>query len=76
MKGAPMIEAVEATIEPDGTVRLHEPVRFPVARRALVVILEDGTSTAETALLSEKALAADWSRAEEDAAWEHLQRDR
>jgi hypothetical protein len=44
-----MLEAVEATVEPDGTVRLHEPVRFSVARRALVIILEDGTSTAETA---------------------------
>jgi len=71
-----MLEAVEATIEPDGTVRLHEPVRFSVARRALVIILEDGTSTAETALLSERALAADWDRVEEDAAWAHLQRGR
>jgi len=71
-----MLEAVEATIEPDGTVRLHEPVRFPVARRALVIILEDSAPTAETVLLSEQALAADWNRAEEDAAWAHLQRAR
>ena len=27
----------------------------------------------ETALLSEAALAADWNRPEEDAAWSHLQ---
>ena len=71
-----MLEAVEATIEPDGTVRLHEPVRLSVARRALVIILEDGASTAETALLSERTLAADWDRVEEDAAWAHLQRGR
>ena len=71
-----MLEAVEATIEPDGTVRLHEPVRLAGARRALVIILEDGMSTAETAVLSESALAVDWNRAEEDAAWAHLQRDR
>ena len=71
-----MLEAVEATIEPDGTVRLHEPVRLSVSRRALVIILEDGASTAETALLSERALAADWDRIEEDAAWAHLQRGR
>ncbi len=71
-----MIEAIEATIDPDGTVHLHEPVRFPVARRALVILLEDGASTTETALLSERALGADWDRAEEDAAWEHLQRGR
>ena len=71
-----MLEAVEATIEPDGTVRLHEPVRLAGARRALVIILEDGTSTVETAMLSERALAVDWNRAEEDAAWAHLQRGR
>ena len=45
-------------------------------RRALVIVLEGGASKAETALLSERALAADWDRAEEDEAWAHLQRDR
>jgi hypothetical protein len=29
----------------------------------------------ETALLSEAALAEDWNRPEEDAAWSHLQPD-
>jgi hypothetical protein len=75
-RSPPMLEAVEATIEPDGTVRLHEPVRLAGARRALVIILEDGTSTVETAMLSERALAVDWNRKEEDAAWAHLQRGR
>lgn len=28
---------------------------------------------AETALLAEAALSADWNRPEEDAAWSHLQ---
>ncbi len=68
-----MLEAVEATIEPDGTVHLHEPVRLAVARRALVITLEEGAFTAETALLSEMALASDWGRVEEAAAWAHLQ---
>ena len=71
-----MLEAVEATIDPDGTVRLHEPLRLTGARRAVVIIFEDDTSLAETALLSEHALAADWDRAEEDVAWAHLQRER
>lgn len=71
-----MLEALEATIDPDGTVRLREPVRFSATRRALVIVLEDGASKAETALLSERALAADWDRAEEEEAWAHLQRDR
>jgi hypothetical protein len=68
-----MLEAVEATIEPAGTVRLHEPVRFAGARRAVVIIFEDDASRAATAFLSEHALAADWDRAEEDGAWAHLQ---
>jgi hypothetical protein len=76
MEDAPMPETVEATIEPDGTVRLHQPVRLSVAHRALVIILDDTTSTTETALLSERALAADWDREEEDTAWAHLQRGR
>ena len=71
-----MLEAIEATIEPDGTIRLHEPVRLGGKRRAVVIILEEGVSGAETALLSERALAADWDRVEEDAAWAHLQRGR
>ena len=71
-----MLEAIEATIEPDGTVRLHEPVHLRGACRAVVIIFEDGVAAAETALLSERALAADWVRAEEDAAWAHLQRGR
>ena len=51
------------------------PIQLSVARRALVTILEPEapTGTSETALLSEAALAEDWNRPEEDAAWSHLQ---
>jgi len=54
---------------------LLEPVRLGGARRALLTILEDGDEDAPSsgALLSEAALAADWSRPEEDAAWAFLQ---
>jgi hypothetical protein len=70
-----MIQTVEAVIDEDGTVRLLEQVRLPEARRALVTILEEGPAedVPETALLSEQALAEDWNRPEEDAAWSHLQ---
>jgi hypothetical protein len=70
-----MPQAVEAVIDEGGTVRLLEAVRLPAARRALVIILEDEPTArvAETALLSEAALAEDWNRPEEDAAWSHLQ---
>jgi hypothetical protein len=55
-----MIRTVEAVIDEQGGVHLLEPVRLPSAANAC-------------ALLSEAALAEDWSRPEEDEAWSHLQ---
>jgi hypothetical protein len=71
-----MIKTVEAVVDENGQVRLLEEIHLPAARRALVTILEEdpATSIAETALLSESALADDWDNPEEDAAWSHLQR--
>jgi hypothetical protein len=73
-----MIKTVEAVVDENGQVRLLEEIHLPAARRALVTILEEdpATSIAETALLSESALADDWDNPEEDAAWSHLQRAR
>jgi hypothetical protein len=70
-----MLRTVEAVIDAQGHVQVLEPISLPGARRALVTILEEepGTSIHETALLSEAALAEDWNRPEEDAAWLHLQ---
>lgn len=70
-----MIRTVEAVIDEHGNVRLREPVHLPAARRALVMILEEqpGAGVSESALLSETALAEDWSRPEEDEAWSYLQ---
>jgi hypothetical protein len=66
-----MIRTAEAVIDEHGNVRLLEPVEVAGARRALVTILdEEPTSLAhETAILSERSLAEDWNRPEEDAAW-------
>jgi hypothetical protein len=69
-----MIQTVEAIVDEYGAVRLLEPIRLDRRHRALVTILADEPSDAdETALLSEAALAVDWNRPEEDAAWAHLQ---
>jgi hypothetical protein len=70
-----MLRTVEAVIDIQGQVHLLEPISLTGARRALVTILEEApdTSIHETALLSEAALAQDWNRPEEDAAWSHLQ---
>ena len=69
-----MIQTIEAIIDQQGKVQLLEPVRLEGPRRALVTILEEEPSRPEleTALLSEPALAEDWNRPEEDAAWSHL----
>jgi len=71
-----MIKTVEAVIDERGNVRLLEPVDPGGVRRALVTILEERPTAhpAETALLSEAALAEDWDRPEEDEAWTHLQK--
>ena len=70
-----MLRTVEAVIDAQGHVQVLEPISLPGARRALVTILEEepGTSMHDTAILSEAALAEDWNRPEEDAAWSHLQ---
>ncbi|MCB0181962.1 MAG: hypothetical protein KDI62_27290 [Anaerolineae bacterium] len=70
-----MLQTIEAVIDEHGNVRLLEPIQLPTARRALVTILEYEplVDLPETALLSEPALAEDWNRPEEDAAWSHLQ---
>ena len=72
-----MLKTIEAVIDEQGRVRLLEPARISGTRRALVTVLDevplDGAD--ETALLSEEALS-DWDRPEEDAAWQHLQKEK
>ena len=68
-----MLQTVEAMIDEQGNVRLLESIQLPKSRRAFVTILPAESDMAETALLSEAALAEDWNRPEEDAAWSHLQ---
>ncbi len=66
----------------DGAARILEKVLMPSNTRQEV---EESLSWCqkqtipfiyETALISEQALAEDWNRPEEDAAWSHLQRAR
>lgn len=68
-----MLQTIEATIDEQGNVRLLQPIQLSRPRRAYVMILADERDIPETALLSEAALAEDWNRSEEDAAWSHLQ---
>lgn len=70
-----MVQTVEAVVEADGRVRLLGEVKVPGPRRAVVTVLLDQPAEVpgEAARLAEPALAADWNRPEEDAAWSHLQ---
>jgi len=70
-----MIRTVEAVVDERGQVRLLQPLPLGAPRRALVTVLDEEPTELpnETALLSEAALAEDWNRPEEDAAWSYLQ---
>lgn len=72
-----MLKTHEAVLEPDGHRHFLEavPVMDKVARRVLVTFTQE-TAPVDTArcgaTLSERALAEDWSRNEEEAAWAFL----
>lgn len=69
-----MSTTVRAVIEPDGTVRLLEPIHLEEARNALVTILDgpvDGGG--QTLGLADEVALSDWAREEEAEAWSHLQ---
>jgi hypothetical protein len=68
-----MIQTMEAIVDEAGNVKLLAEIELKESRRALVTILEKEPKVSETALLSEKALAEDWQRDEEEDAWQHLQ---
>jgi hypothetical protein len=69
-----MLRTIEVEIGSDGQVRPLENVGpLPPGRALLTLMTIDAD---ETIWLAESALAEDWLRPEEDAAWAHLQSDR
>jgi len=70
-----MLRTVEATLDADGHLRFREQLKLQGTRRVLVTLLDE-PSVEEALLLAEPALAEDWMRPEEDAAWAHLQPDK
>lgn len=73
-----MLQTYEALLQPDGHLQFVglPPVQAKAPQRVLVTFT-DAPVAADTALcgatLSEPALAQDWLRDEEEAAWDHLQ---
>jgi hypothetical protein len=66
-----MRSTIEAEVDEKGNIRPKEPVTLPPGSQLLITVV-GAPAIAETALLSEDALAADWNRPEEDAAWADL----
>ena len=69
-----MANTIRVEIDAEGHVRPLEPgIQLPVGHALLTILTPETVETHETALLAEKALAEDWLKEEEDAAWQHLQ---
>ena len=67
-----MLTTIEVTIDKTGHLHSLEPTQTIKPGRALLTWLEPDTAH-EPALMAESALAQDWLKPEEDAAWAHLQ---
>ena len=66
-----MLQTIEVEIDSEGRVHALGTGRsLPAGRGLLTLLMPLGN---ETAILSETALAEDWLRPEEDAAWADLQ---
>ena len=73
-----MLQTYEAVLQPNGKLQfLDLTVTSTLTPRRVLVTFTEEFAAADTALcgatLSESALAQDWQREEEDAAWAHLQ---
>lgn len=71
------LKSIPATVSPDGSVTLNEPVKLSgtVAAMVTLVLDEDDDESIDMALASESALAKDWNHPDEDKAWAYLQEE-
>ena len=65
-----MLQTITVEIDANGHIQPLTPIQQLPAGRAVLTL--SSTHTAAT-LLAEPALAEDWLKSEEDAAWAHLQ---
>ncbi|MCX8520328.1 MAG: hypothetical protein ORN28_02185 [Rhodoferax sp.] len=76
-----MMQTFETVLQPNGHLQfLDMPATSPLTPQRVLVTFTEAFVAADTAVcgatLSESALAQDWQRDEEDAAWAHLQSTR
>lgn len=69
-----MLKSIEAVIDVKGEVHLREPLKLKKSMRAIVTILDDEVPDEVITLMSERALAEDWLKPEEEEAWQSLQK--
>ena len=73
-----IMKTIKAILGIDGRLHLPERVKLSRVRRVLVTFLDESSVEMDSILasqMSERALATDWNRPEEDEAWQHLQFD-
>ena len=70
-----MLQTYKVTVDHKGDLKLPKNLVLPSGSQVLVTILDESApdSINDEGLLSEKALAEDWDKPEEDEAWESLQ---
>ena len=73
-----MLQTYEAVLQPNDSIQFLDGAALPYHKPCRVLVTSTEKPVPEdTALcganLSESALAQDWLREEEDAAWSHLQ---
>jgi hypothetical protein len=68
-----MLTTIKATIDKNKKVSFEEKIEFETPQIVLITFLTEETKN-ESAILSEKTLATDWLKPEEDQAWSHLQK--
>ncbi|NCQ18872.1 MAG: hypothetical protein COW71_02030 [Ignavibacteriales bacterium CG18_big_fil_WC_8_21_14_2_50_31_20] len=67
------MQSIQAIIEPNGHIRFPGKFRIKKPTKAIITFLEEENELRFTELVSEKSLAEDWNKSEEDEAWVHLQ---
>lgn len=71
------MQTFEAVLQPNGQLQFLDLAAISRTPQRVLVTFTDEVVATDTAisgaLLSEAALAQDWQRDEEDAAWAHLQ---
>jgi len=67
------MQSIQAIIEPNGQIRLPKEVHLTKPMKAIITFLGEESEMRFTELASEKSLAEDWNKPEEDEAWTHLQ---